>query len=90
VILLERQDRDTITVRDEHGNRKDYNVEALFDMDENSYALLSADNETILMRVEDNGDSQELVGIIDPVEVDTIMDAYEIAVKTDVETGENS
>jgi hypothetical protein len=32
--------RDYITNEDEKGNRKDYTVEALFDMKEESYALL--------------------------------------------------
>ncbi|ARK30461.1 DUF1292 domain-containing protein [Halalkalibacter krulwichiae] len=72
--------RDHITIEDEHGHTKDYAVEALFDMDQHSYALLTSNEETILMRVEDEEDGQYLVGITDPAERDSILDAYEIAV----------
>lgn len=64
-----------VTIRDEEGNNKQYRVEAFFDMDEKSYALLTSKEESLLMRVE--GD--ELVGIADPEERDNILDAYEIA-----------
>ncbi|MFC0560044.1 DUF1292 domain-containing protein [Halalkalibacter alkalisediminis] len=72
--------RDQITIEDENGQTKDYSVEALFDMEEHSYALLSSNEDTILMRVEDEADGQYLVGITDPEERDSILYAYEIAV----------
>ncbi|WP_227936328.1 DUF1292 domain-containing protein [Alkalihalobacillus deserti] len=72
--------RDQITIEDENGRTKDYSVEALFDMENHSYALLSSDEDTILMRVEDEEDEQFLVGITDPEERDSILHAYEIAV----------
>jgi hypothetical protein len=81
---MTRERLDTITVSDENGNYKDFTVEALFDMDEDSYALLSNNGETVLMRIEQSGDSQELVGVTDPVLIDSILDAYEIAVETSV------
>ena len=75
------EDRDYITVEDERGNRKDYSVEALFDMEEESYALLKAEDETIVMKVEGEEGDQYLLGISDPLESEAILDAYEIAVE---------
>ena len=75
------EDRDYITVEDEKGNRKDYSVEALFDMEEESYALLKAEDETIVMKVEGEEGDQYLLGISDPLESEAILDAYEIAVE---------
>jgi uncharacterized protein YrzB (UPF0473 family) len=74
------EERDQITIEDENGLTKDYSVEALFDMEDHSYALLSSNEDTILMRVEDEDDGQFLVGITDPDERDSILHAYEIAV----------
>jgi uncharacterized protein YrzB (UPF0473 family) len=72
--------RDRITIEDENGATKDYSVEALFDMEDHSYALLTSTEDTLLMRVEDEEDGQYLVGITDPEERDSILHAYEIAV----------
>ncbi|WP_307794941.1 DUF1292 domain-containing protein [Alkalihalobacillus sp. BA299] len=73
--------RDHITVEDKHGNEMDFSVESLFDMADHSYALLSSDDDTILMRVEDHEGEQHLVGISDPEERDAILSAYEVAVE---------
>jgi len=73
--------RDYITVEDEKGNRKDYAIEALFDMKEESYALLKGEEETIVMKVEGEEGNQYLLGISDPLESEAILDAYEIAVE---------
>jgi Protein of unknown function (DUF1292) len=73
--------RDYITIEDEKGNRKDYVVEALFDMKEESYALLKADDETIVMKVEEDEGDQYLIGLSDPLESEAILAAYEIAVE---------
>lgn len=78
--MKSNEERDQITIEDENGQTKDYSVEALFDMEDHSYALLSSNEDTILMRVEDEDDEQFLVGITDPVERDSILHAYEIAV----------
>ncbi|GAE36998.1 DUF1292 domain-containing protein [Halalkalibacter akibai] len=72
--------RDQITIEDENGQTKDYSVEALFDMEDHSYALLSSNEDTILMRVEEEEDGQNLIGITDENERDAILHAYEIAV----------
>nr|WP_263326777.1 DUF1292 domain-containing protein [Neobacillus sp. Marseille-Q6967] len=73
--------RDYITIEDDEGNRKDFAVEALFDMDDESYALLAAEDETIVMKVEGEEGNQYLVGITDPEESEAILDAYQIAVQ---------
>ncbi len=82
------ENRDYITVEDERGNRKDYSVEALFDMEEESYALLKAEDETIVMKVEGEEGDQYLLGISNPVESEAILDAYEIAVENAYEEKE--
>jgi uncharacterized protein YrzB (UPF0473 family) len=73
--------RDYITIEDEQGNVKDFAVEALFDMEEESYALLQAKDETIVMKIEGEEGNQDLVGIEDPLESEAILDAYQIAVE---------
>lgn len=74
-------ERDYITVEDERGEQKEYAVEALFDMEEESYALLKSGTETIVMKVEGEEGDQYLLGISDPSESEAILDAYEIAVE---------
>lgn len=73
--------RDHILVEDENGQEKEYAVEALFDMGNQSYALLRFGDETLLMRIEDEGEQQYLVSVTDPTERDSILDAYQIAVQ---------
>jgi len=73
-----------ITVEDEQGNEKEYAVEALFDMNEEWYALLTSDEDRILMRVVDGeAEDQYLVGIDDPEEAAFVLDAYQIALEAD-------
>jgi uncharacterized protein YrzB (UPF0473 family) len=73
--------RDFVTIEDENGVEKKYSIEALFDMEEQTYALLQSNGETLLMRVEDEGDEQYLVGLSDFKERESIMDAYQIAIE---------
>ncbi|WP_026568634.1 DUF1292 domain-containing protein [Bacillus sp. UNC41MFS5] len=73
--------RDYITIEDDQGNLKDFAVEALFDMENESYALLKAEDETIVMKIEGEEGNQDLVGINDPAESEAILDAYQIAVE---------
>jgi myo-inositol-hexaphosphate 3-phosphohydrolase len=74
--------RDMVTVEDENGQREDYTVEALFEMKGRSYAMLKSDhsNHTIVMKVEEEGDDQYLVSIKNEEDVDSILDAYQVAV----------
>jgi hypothetical protein len=80
-IKVSNQPRDYITIEDERGNQKEYAVEALFQMEEESYALLTSSEETIVMKVEGEEGDQYLVGISNPLESEAILDAYQIAVE---------
>ncbi|MDQ0253594.1 hypothetical protein J2S74_000966 [Evansella vedderi] len=71
-----------IIIKDDSGYEKEFHVEAMFKMDGESYAIVTGDTETLLMRIEDEGDEQYLVGINDPEERDAILSAYEIAMNT--------
>jgi hypothetical protein len=73
--------RDYITIKDDEDNLKDFAVEALFKMEGRSYALLAAEDETMVMEVEGEEGDQYLVGISDPTESQSILDAYQIAVE---------
>ena len=78
---MRSRERDFITIEDENGIEKQYAVEALFDMRNQTYALLQSNGEALLMRVEDEKGEQYLVGLTDPEERDSILDAYQIAVE---------
>jgi uncharacterized protein YrzB (UPF0473 family) len=73
--------RDQITIEDDEGNMMEYNVEALFDMAAESYALLSSNEEVILMKIEEYEDEQTLVNITNPEEKASILSAYALAVE---------
>ncbi|MEW9669036.1 DUF1292 domain-containing protein [Ammoniphilus sp. 3BR4] len=79
--MSESDVRDYVTIEDDRGHEKQYAVEALFDMENQSYALLSSEEETILMRVEGEEGDRYLVGITDDEESEAILSAYEIAVE---------
>ncbi|RSD25442.1 DUF1292 domain-containing protein [Mesobacillus subterraneus] len=72
--------RDLVTVTDEQGNEKHYEVEALFEMNGDSYAMLRGEEGTLLMKVEEQGDQQFLVGLSSELEKANLLDAYQIAV----------
>ncbi|TXC90804.1 DUF1292 domain-containing protein [Metabacillus litoralis] len=77
------QERDFIVVEDEQGHEKQYIVEALFDIEDETFALLQESEDhtnTIIMQVEDEQDGQYLVNIDDHKKKNMILDAYEIAV----------
>ncbi|WP_455920545.1 DUF1292 domain-containing protein [Priestia megaterium] len=79
---MNNEERDFVTIEDENGIEKQYAVEALFDMKEQTYALLQSNGETLLMRVEeDDNDEQYLVGLTNQQERESILDAYQIAVE---------
>ncbi|WP_078553576.1 DUF1292 domain-containing protein [Bacillus alkalicellulosilyticus] len=83
--MEENNRRDQITIEDENGMERQYSIEALFDMENQSYALLSGNDETLVMRLEEEQGKQYLVGISDPEERDAILSAYEIAIEADNE-----
>jgi hypothetical protein len=77
-------ERDYITVEDDYGIKKQFVVEALFAMEENTYALLRSEHEldhAIVMQVENENDEQYLISIDDPLKKTMVLDAYEIAVE---------
>ncbi|WP_079509191.1 DUF1292 domain-containing protein [Mesobacillus jeotgali] len=73
--------RDLVTVRDEHGNERQFQVEALFEMNGQSYAMLRDGEDTLVMKVEDKGGDQFLVGLENDTEKSHLLDAYQIAVE---------
>lgn len=77
-------ERDLITVEDNDGNKKQFIVEALLAIEEDTYALLRSEHEldhAIVMQVENEDDEQYLIGINDPRKKTMVLDAYEIAVE---------
>ncbi|WP_419887453.1 DUF1292 domain-containing protein [Neobacillus niacini] len=80
-MMRQNEPRDYITIQDNDGNLKEFAVEALFEMEGKSYALLAAEDETMLMQVEGEEGDQYLVGISNPVESQSILDAYQVAVE---------
>ncbi|MBX9996363.1 MULTISPECIES: DUF1292 domain-containing protein [Priestia] len=87
---MRSRERDFITIEDERGIEKQYAIEALFDMRNQTYALLQSNGEVLLMRIEDEKGEQYLVGLTDPEERDSILDAYQIAVEATPADGEFS
>jgi hypothetical protein len=73
--------RDVIIVEDAQGQQQEFGIEGLFELDDQSYVLLASEDDTVLMKVEGEGDDQELVGIQDPELLQSLLDAYQIAVE---------
>ncbi|AWI12336.1 DUF1292 domain-containing protein [Caldibacillus thermoamylovorans] len=73
--------RDSVTVQKEQGEEVEYFIEALFDVDDESYALIRNDDETLLMKIEEENGEQFLVGVEKPDLSESILDAYQIAVE---------
>jgi uncharacterized protein YrzB (UPF0473 family) len=73
--------RDLVTVKDDRGNERQFQVEALFEMNGYSYAMLKDSEDTVVMRVEDKGADQFLVGLENDAEKSHLLDAYQIAVE---------
>lgn len=59
---------------------KQFEVEALFEMNGESYAMLRNEDGTVLMKVEEQGNDQFLVGLESEKEKSQLLDAYQIAV----------
>jgi len=81
---MSREIRDYVTVEDEHGIIKQFAIEALFDMEEDTFAFLISkedDNDVVIMQVEDDESGQYLIGIEDSDKKQMVLDAYEIAVQ---------
>jgi hypothetical protein len=72
--------RDLVTVVDDQGIQRQFEVEALFEMNGESFAMLRDQKGTVLMRVEEQNGQQFLVGLNDEIEKSNLLDAYQIAV----------
>jgi hypothetical protein len=72
--------RDLVTVVDDQGIQRQFEVEALFEMNGESFAMLRDQKGTVLMRVEEQNGQQFLVGLDDEIEKSNLLDAYQIAV----------
>lgn len=72
--------RDLVTVVDDKGIQRQFEVEALFEMNGESFAMLRNQEGTVLMRVEEQNGQQFLVGLNDEIEKSNLLDAYQIAV----------
>ncbi|WLR56976.1 DUF1292 domain-containing protein [Mesobacillus subterraneus] len=72
--------RDLVTVTDGSGKERQFEVEALFEMNGESFAMLRDEEGTVLMRVEEQGGDQYLVGLESEMEKSDLLDAYQIAV----------
>ncbi|WP_155890175.1 DUF1292 domain-containing protein [Peribacillus kribbensis] len=79
--MEEQELRDFVIIEDEEGTEQQYAIEALFDMEDQSYALLTSGEDTILVRVEEDEGEQYIENITDPEERDNILAAYQIAVE---------
>ncbi|WP_394232254.1 DUF1292 domain-containing protein [Niallia oryzisoli] len=55
--------RDLITVEDEKGQQLSYEIEALFEMQGESYAMVRKENDTMLMRVKEDEKGQHFVNV---------------------------
>jgi hypothetical protein len=73
--------RDLVTVTDDRGKERQFEVEALFEMNGESFAMLRDEAGTVLMRVEEDGGNQFLVGLENDLEKSDLLDAYQIAVE---------
>ena len=72
--------RDLVTVKDDRGRERQFEVEALFEMNGESYAMLRDEEGTVLMKVEQQGGDQYLIGLESDIEKSQLLDAYQIAV----------
>lgn len=73
--------RDRVTVIDDVGNQKQFDVEALFEMKGESFALLRDNKDTLIMKVEEQDGEQYLKGLNNDIEKYNLLDAYQIAVE---------
>ncbi|QGQ45293.1 DUF1292 domain-containing protein [Metabacillus sediminilitoris] len=83
VTMTNEQERDYIIVQDESGLLKKFAVEALLNMEEQTYTLLRSEHDqhnAFVMQVENEEDGQYLIGIDDPFIKSMVLDAYAIAV----------
>ncbi|CAH0346399.1 MULTISPECIES: DUF1292 domain-containing protein [unclassified Bacillus (in: firmicutes)] len=74
--------RDLILIEEENGDEREYAVEALFDLEDDSFALLTSEEEVLLMRIEEEDGEQFLIGLDDHEEAENILHAYQVAIES--------
>ncbi|WP_409291442.1 DUF1292 domain-containing protein [Peribacillus sp. SCS-37] len=79
--MQEPEIRDFVIIEDEDGSQFEYAIEALFDMDGQSYALLNSGEDSLLVQVEEEDGEQYITSIKDSEEKENILSAYQIAVE---------
>lgn len=76
------EDKDYITISDEEGNEKVFEVDAMFHMGDHTYAMITSGDETLVMKLEEEDGEQSLVSPSEE-EMENLMDAYNIAIEAD-------
>ncbi|MFD2169629.1 DUF1292 domain-containing protein [Tumebacillus lipolyticus] len=80
--------RDRIVVEDDQGQKREFSIEGMFEMNDRNYVLLMNEEDSVLMQIVGEGDSQELLGLDDRAEAQSLLDAYQIAVDAAPAEGE--
>ncbi|MBU9713197.1 DUF3727 domain-containing protein [Evansella tamaricis] len=78
-------EKEYITLEDEDGNEKVFQIDAMFDMEEHTYAMITSGDETLMMRIEDEDGKQSLVSATEE-EIENLMDAYNLALDADFDS----
>lgn len=73
--------RDSVTIRNELGKEMEYFIEALFDVDHESYALIRNEQDLQLMKIEEIDGEQYFIRVEKPDLHENILEAYQIAVQ---------
>ncbi len=84
----DQMSRDRIVVEDDQGQKREFSIEGMFEMNDRNYVLLMNEEDSVLMQIVGEGDSQELLGLDDRAEAQSLLDAYQIAVDAAPAEGE--
>lgn len=77
-------EKEYVTIKDDEGNEKVFEIDAMFEMNGHTYAMITADDDTLVMKVEYENGEQTLVSATDE-EMENLIDAYNIAINTPLE-----
>jgi hypothetical protein len=73
--------KDQVTIKDENGNNKEYKVQAMFEMANERYAILSSSEEVALMRIKEDENQQTFEEITNPEEKASLFSAHALEVE---------
>ncbi|PIB40227.1 hypothetical protein AOA59_29535, partial [Pseudomonas sp. 2822-15] len=68
-------EQELITIKDDEGNERVFQVDAMFDMEGYTYAMITSGDETLIMRLEEDDGEQSLISATEE-EIENLMDAY--------------